>query len=155
MAHIHQHRSRHRDLSQGHIRRRPVEHPDDERGLRGEFAEENVFHGNGAIPGRRRHGGFGNGDAMAMAAGLQGRGPKGYSRSDDRIREDVCERLMDDPHLDASAIEVAVKGGAVTLTGAVDSRRDRQHAEDLAGRIRGVSGVHSSLRVTLRPARPS
>jgi hypothetical protein len=27
----------------------------------------------------------------------RGRGPKGYTRSDDRIREEVCDRLTDDP----------------------------------------------------------
>jgi hypothetical protein len=155
MAHIHEHRPRRHDSRAGHIRRRPVKHPDDEHGLLGEFGEGNVFHGNGSILGRRRHGGLGNGDARAMGASFQGRGPKGYSRSDDRIREDVCERLIDDPHLDASAIDVAVESGDVTLTGTVDSRRSRQHAEDLAGCIRGVKGVHSSLGITLRPSRPS
>jgi hypothetical protein len=150
MAHIHEQRPRRHASVARHIRRRPVKHPDQDRGLRGEFGDENVFHGNGSIPGRRRHGGFGNGDAMAMGAGLQGWGAKGYSRSDDRIREDVCERLTDDPHVDASAIDVAVEGGAVTLTGTVDSRPARQHAEDLASRVRGVNDVHSSLRVTLR-----
>jgi hypothetical protein len=29
--------------------------------------------------------------------GFAGRGPKGYQRSDERIREDICERLADDP----------------------------------------------------------
>ena len=32
----------------------------------------------------------------------RGRGPKGYRRSDERIREDVCERLTEDPFIDAS-----------------------------------------------------
>ena len=36
----------------------------------------------------------------------RGRGPKGYTRSDDRIREDVNDRLSDDPFVDASEIEV-------------------------------------------------
>lgn len=31
------------------------------------------------------------------SGGFAGRGPKGYQRSDDRIREDVCERLAEDP----------------------------------------------------------
>ena len=41
----------------------------------------------------------------------RGRGPKGYSRSDDRIREDVSDRLSDDHMIDASDIEIEVKGG--------------------------------------------
>ena len=32
----------------------------------------------------------------------RGRGPKDYTRSDDRIREEVCDRLTDDPRVDAS-----------------------------------------------------
>src|SRR6185503_8363040 len=31
-----------------------------------------------------------------------GRGPRGYQRTDERIREDVCDRLTDDPRIDAS-----------------------------------------------------
>src|SRR4029077_3266456 len=31
-----------------------------------------------------------------------GKGPKGYVRSDDRIRDDVCDRLSDDDDVDAS-----------------------------------------------------
>jgi hypothetical protein len=53
---------------------------------------------------------------------FRGRGPKGYRRSDDRIREDVCERLTRDDRVDASNIEVTVKDGAVTLSGTTHSR---------------------------------
>ena len=38
----------------------------------------------------------------------QGRGPKGYTRCDDRIREDVNDRLSDDRFVDVSEIEVTV-----------------------------------------------
>jgi osmotically-inducible protein OsmY len=94
------------------------------------------------------------GDAMGMAAGLgrgsdmTGKGPKGYTRSDDRIKEDVCDCLTDDPHLDASAIEVQVRNCEVTLSGAVDSRGARRHAEDLAERASGVKHVQNNLRVS-------
>src|SRR5262245_64681573 len=33
-----------------------------------------------------------------------GRGPKGYKRSDDRIHHEICDRMTDDPELDASEI---------------------------------------------------
>jgi len=49
----------------------------------------------------------------------RGRGPKNYQRSDDRIREDICERLAMDHDVDASDIEVAVAEGVVTLNGTV------------------------------------
>ena len=38
----------------------------------------------------------------------RGRGPRGYTRSDERIREDVNDRLTDDGWLDASDIDVQV-----------------------------------------------
>ncbi len=60
----------------------------------------------------------------------QGRGPKGYRRSDDRIREDINDRLTDDPFIDASEIDVKVASAEVTLSGTVDSRLQRRRAED-------------------------
>jgi osmotically-inducible protein OsmY len=77
-----------------------------------------------------------------------GRGPKGYRRSDERIREDISDRLTDDPFIDASEVEVHVEGSEVTLTGTVDSRASRRRAEDLAERISGVTHVQNNLRVS-------
>ena len=48
-----------------------------------------------------------------------GRGPKGYQRSDERVREIVSEALARDGELDASEIEVSVERGEVTLNGTV------------------------------------
>lgn len=78
---------------------------------------------------------------------FRGRGPRGYKRSDERIREDVCERLTDDDYLDASDIEVTVKDGEVTLSGFVSSREDKRWAETLVERVSGVKEVQNSLRV--------
>jgi osmotically-inducible protein OsmY len=77
----------------------------------------------------------------------RGRGPKGYTRSDDRIREDVNDRLTDDHMLDASDIETKVSNGEVTLTGHVESRQAKRRAEDIADRIAGVKHVQNNLRV--------
>jgi osmotically-inducible protein OsmY len=76
-----------------------------------------------------------------------GRGPKGYQRSDERIREDVCDRLADDPHVDASDVDVAVKNGEVTLSGAVIDRSHKRRSEDVVERVSGVRDVHNNLRV--------
>jgi osmotically-inducible protein OsmY len=76
----------------------------------------------------------------------RGRGPKGYTRSDDRIREDVSDRLSDDSSLDASEIEVTVSKGEVTLSGTVESREDKRRAEDLAETVSGVQNVQNNLR---------
>lgn len=77
----------------------------------------------------------------------RGRGPKNYARSDDRIREDVNDRLTDDWRVDASDVEVTVQGGEVTLTGTVSSRDQRRRAEDVAEEVSGVKHVQNNLRV--------
>jgi osmotically-inducible protein OsmY len=77
----------------------------------------------------------------------RGRGPSGYRRSDERIREDVSDRLSDDSWIDASNIEVQVANGEVTLNGTVHDRQDKRHAEDLAERVSGVAHVQNNLRV--------
>ena len=76
-----------------------------------------------------------------------GRGPKGWQRSDERIREDINERLTDHPHVDASDIEVSVKEGEVTLTGTVDDRQAKRLAEDIAESVSGVRDIHNQIRL--------
>ncbi len=82
---------------------------------------------------------------------FSGHGPKNYTRSDERIREDVCEHLFDHPYIDASDIEVVVAGGEVTLSGTVDARIVKRAAEDCAEHARGVKDVHNHLRVKHPP----
>src|SRR5436305_246580 len=57
-----------------------------------------------------------------------GRGPQGYQRSNDRIREDVCDVLTRHGEIDAVAVEVIVESGEVTLDGTVGSRREKRMA---------------------------
>jgi osmotically-inducible protein OsmY len=80
----------------------------------------------------------------------RGRGPRNYKRSDERIREDINDRLTDDYYLDASDIEVEVADGDVILSGTVESRRDKRRAEDLAEDVSGVKNVENRLRVKQR-----
>jgi len=77
----------------------------------------------------------------------RGRGPKGYRRSDERIKEDVDDGLSDDYYLDASDVEVSVSNTEVTLTGTVRNRNDKRRAEDLADSVSGVTNVENRLRV--------
>jgi hypothetical protein len=79
-----------------------------------------------------------------------GRGPRNYHRSDDRIREDISERLTQHPEIDASDIDVEVHNGEVTLKGTVDERHAKRSAEDLAEQVSGVKQVHNQLRVEQR-----
>jgi len=74
-------------------------------------------------------------------------GPKGYTRSDDRIREDLSDRLMGGWGIDASDVEIQVQGGEVTLSGTVSDRRQKYHIEELADSILGVKDVTNQLRV--------
>jgi hypothetical protein len=83
----------------------------------------------------------------------RGKGPRGYTRSDERIREEVSDCLMEDRYVDASEIDVAVSGGEVTLAGLVDSRQTKRRAEDLVADVLGVKDVHNSLRVRSQAGR--
>jgi osmotically-inducible protein OsmY len=86
-------------------------------------------------------------DWSAIRGRFAGRGPSGYQRSDERIREDINDRLTDDPYIDATHIRVAVKGGEVTLEGNVDDRESKRRAEDLVEAITGVKDVRNQIRV--------
>ncbi len=77
----------------------------------------------------------------------RGRGPAGYVRTDERIREDASERLTDDWRVDARKIEVAVSNGEITLNGTVTSRDQKRRAEDLIEDLSGVKHVQNNLRV--------
>jgi osmotically-inducible protein OsmY len=79
--------------------------------------------------------------------GARGLGPKGYKRSDERISDDVHQRLADDPWLDASNVNVSVSGGEVTLSGTVDSREAKHRAERIVEDLSGVNHVQNNLRI--------
>jgi hypothetical protein len=85
----------------------------------------------------------------------RGHGPSDYTRSDERIREDVNDHLTDDPRVDARQISVAVDKGEVTLTGTVANREVKRRAEDLIDRISGVKHVQNNLRITQSASQPS
>ncbi|HEV3469137.1 MAG TPA: BON domain-containing protein [Pyrinomonadaceae bacterium] len=89
---------------------------------------------------RRRYGREGGGR-------YRGRGPRNYRRSDERIRDDINDRLTENDWLDASDIEVQVTGGEVTLIGTVESRYAKRLAEDIAESVSGVTHVQNNLRV--------
>lgn len=95
---------------------------------------------------------FGDDDAarrrrMDEERSHRGRGPEGYRRSDERIREDVHDKLTEDWFLDASRIAVQVENGEVTLSGSVEHRRDKRRAEDVVEDVPGVQHVQNNIRV--------
>lgn len=81
---------------------------------------------------------------------FRGKGPKGYERSDERLQEMICERLMEDPHIDASEVSVQVKNREVTLEGTVEDRRTKYEIEELIEQCGGVKDVKNQLRVRSR-----
>ena len=78
---------------------------------------------------------------------FRGMGPKGYKRNDERISDEVHERLTDDPYVDASNINISVSAGEVTLSGTVENREAKHRAERCIEDVSGVSHVQNNLRV--------
>ena len=76
-----------------------------------------------------------------------GRGPRGYKRSDERILEDVCDRLTSHPSIDATDIDVKISDGDVTLSGWVESRAIKHLTEAMVETVSGVREVQNHLRV--------
>jgi osmotically-inducible protein OsmY len=83
-----------------------------------------------------------------------GKGPKGYVRSDERLKEDLSERLMRDHDVDASDIDIDVRNGKVTLTGSIDDRRLKHYIEDTVEACTGVKEIDNRLTVRPRASRP-
>lgn len=81
---------------------------------------------------------------------FRGHGPKNYTRSDDRIREDLNEQLMDADDIDASDVSIEVKDGVVTLSGNVEQRWIKHRIEDMADDCSGVKDVRNEIRVQSR-----
>jgi len=90
-------------------------------------------------------------NAMHRGEGqFTGRGPRNYKRSDDRIEEDINERLTHHGMLDATDIEVAVQNGEVTLRGSVDNRQAKRLAEDIVDAVFGVKDINNQIKVKQR-----
>lgn len=92
---------------------------------------------------------FGDEDAARRRnqdARYRGHGPRGYTRTDERIAEDINDRLTDDPYVDASDITVTVREAEVTLDGTVENRYAKRRSEDIAENIAGVKHVQNNLR---------
>jgi hypothetical protein len=79
--------------------------------------------------------------------GFAGRGPKGYQRSDERIKDDLCERLTRAPDIDPSDVTVEVARGKVTLDGRVDARWVKHQIENLVDACPGVKDIDNRLSV--------
>lgn len=79
-----------------------------------------------------------------------GRGPKGWKRTDERIREEVCMALENSHEVDASHMEVQVEDGCVYLKGNIASKGMQRVAEDLVGSVPGVVDVFTLLKTEIK-----
>lgn len=84
----------------------------------------------------------------------RGRPPRVYRRSDERIRDDVYDRLLAQDWIDADDVQVTVADGAVSLLGTVPSRQDQHDAEELAAQVLGVREIMNQLRIGGPPDAP-
>ncbi|MEO6584182.1 MAG: BON domain-containing protein [Ferruginibacter sp.] len=77
-----------------------------------------------------------------------GKGPKGYTRTDERLKDDINDRLYHDSYIDASDVEITVENGEATLTGTVDSKNAKRRIEDIVEGITGIKDVENKLKVS-------
>lgn len=73
--------------------------------------------------------------------------PTHYARGDEEVEEDVKRALGEDSATTDLDIRVLVRGGVVFLFGRVGSIEDADLAEEVAGRVDGVSEVREELEV--------
>lgn len=87
-------------------------------------------------------------DRRAEANYLQDRGE---ALEDAALSSKVAATIMEDRHLSGMKIHVKTYNNIVHLTGYVESRSDKRHAEERALMVKGVRGVDNNLVVDQRP----
>ena len=75
------------------------------------------------------------------------------TQKDARLRDAVMQQLEWDPAVDASGIGVTARGGAVVLTGSINTYAAKLAAERAAKRVSGVRAVANDLEVKLAAGR--
>lgn len=112
----------------------------------------------GGYSGGQSSGGYSGGQLGGAYAGQDldrnRQGPRGYQRSDERIREFICERLAQHHHLDVHDVSVEVRDGRVMLDGTVPERGMKYQIEDAADNTWGVKDVENRIRVISPSGRP-
>lgn len=96
---------------------------------------------------RKDHGPHSVFHELALELGLARPGPRDFRRCDQRIREDICERLIAEHSLEVSEVSVDVRAGNVRLEGSVPDRRMKHRIEDLSALCPGVRDVENRIRV--------
>jgi hypothetical protein len=118
----------------------------DDQGNFGSYRQSQDFDRNGYLGSQRSESRFYEKDLSGESK--SGLSPKGYKRSDERIREEVCELLTQHPNVDPTEIDIEVRESEVILSGTVDNRQEKHLIEDLAYSVSGVTEVNNQLRVS-------
>lgn len=93
-------------------------------------------------------GGVHGGEGGANGGGnRRKKSPKNFQRSDERIKEEVYDRLIQDPDIEIDDIEIEVQAGEVTITGTVPQRWLRYRVEETVDSIWGIKDITNNLRV--------
>ena len=103
-------------------------------GTVGDADRREAYHGDG-------------GQSGAQAGGPPHALPHTHSDDDARLGHDVRAALLGDVTFDASAIDVAVAAGEVTLTGTVTDARAQRLAEACLERIAGIATIRNQLQI--------
>jgi hyperosmotically inducible protein len=73
--------------------------------------------------------------------------------TDDTITDQVMIKLADDPVVKGGALKVEVKNGVATLSGAVEMDKQKEKAEKVARKVKGVKQVVNNIEIKARPAK--
>ena len=70
--------------------------------------------------------------------------------SDDSIYDYVKRKLANDQVVKGGALEIDVKEGVVTLRGTVETEQQKQRAEKLAKKVKGVKSVVNEIKLSTK-----
>src|SRR5471030_701051 len=73
--------------------------------------------------------------------------------TDDSITDQVRIKLASDPVVRGGAMQVDVKQGVVTLSGAVEQDKQKEKAEKIAKKVKGVKQVVNNIEIKTHPAK--
>jgi hypothetical protein len=73
--------------------------------------------------------------------------PKNYRRSDERIFDEVCDRLMIHGEIDPTNIDILVKNAEVTLSGVVPNKKMKRAIEEVVDHVAGVLEIKNELKI--------
>lgn len=83
-----------------------------------------------------------------------GKGPRGYVRRDERILEDICEALIEQPDIDATKLKVSVQTGVVTIVGSVNEEYELNAIEYIVKNTSGVKKLVDRIEIHDKYERP-